>query len=172
MHSLHSRIIMITRVIVILIYVNYRTVTCERNHTIGKVYIDDVTNTYLDIEQQLWTLFASKSNQSELVLSIHRKHLHFFQNSFSIERRRTESHKSNFEKLFGWEAQSLNSEIDFVKNFGLHDSFDDISEYDTVQMAESYIRYSTIMANIYNRTMDTNLFDHIKQVLCKFCLRF
>lgn len=111
----------------------------------------------------MWTLIGT-SNQSDLVVNIHTEHLDFFRNSFSIERRRTESYKANFEKLFGWEVQSLNSELDFVKNFELHDSLDDISADDTIQMAKTYVGYATIMTHIHNRTVESNVFEQIKQV--------
>lgn len=160
--------LLITRLIVILVGVNYQKITCNSSHTVGSVFIDDITNTYINIEEKLWALIGS-SNQSDLVLNIHREHLNFFRNSFSIDRRRTESFKANFEKMFGWEVQSLNSEIEFVKNFGLQDSLDDISD-DSVQMAKTYVGYDTIMANIYNRTVALNVFEQIKQVSMFFKL--
>lgn len=147
----------------ILISVNYRTVMCERNHTDGSVFIDDIANTYINIEEKLWTLIGT-SNQSDLVLNIHTEHLNFFRNSFSIERRRTESYKANMEKVFGWEVQSLNSELEFVKNFELHDTLDEISADDTIQMAKTYVGYTTVMTNVYNRTVNGNVFEQIKQV--------
>lgn len=163
MYTFHPQIVMMLITYATVICVNYRKVMCDRNHTVGSVYIDDITNTYINIEEKLWTLIGT-SNQSDLVLNIHTEHLDFFQTSFSIERKRTESYKANFEKLFGWEVQSLNSEIDFVKNFELHDSIDEITADDTIQMAKTYVGYSTIMTNIYNRTVETNVFEQIKQV--------
>ncbi len=148
---------LISHIILILICANYRKVTCELDHPIGSVFIDDIINTYINIDERLWFLIGS-SNQSDIVLDIHKEHLNFFRNSFSIERRRAESYKTNFEKLFGWEVLSLNSEIDFVKNFELHESFDDFSAVETVQMAKTFVGYETIMTNIYNRTVETKFF--------------
>ncbi|KAG4078060.1 hypothetical protein HA402_002111 [Bradysia odoriphaga] len=156
--------LLITHVILFLICVNYRKVTCDGNHTVASVYVDDITSTYIDIEEKLWFLIGLK-NQSDLVLNIHREHLIFFQNSFSLDRPRTESYKANIEKHFGWEVQGLNSEIYFVKNFGLHESIDEISADDTVQMATTYVGYSNLMATIYNRTVETNLFGQIDKML-------
>lgn len=166
MYSFHLLSIMrlITGIIVISICVNHRKVTCERNVTVGSVYIDDITNLYINIEEKLWMLIGS-SNQSDLVLNIHTEHLNFFRNSFSIERRRTESYRSDFEKIYGWEVQSLNSELDFVKNFELKDSLDEIIADDSTQMARTYVGYSTIMTSIYNRTVEENVFEKLKQVM-------
>lgn len=165
MHSFDPQIVMklITRTFVILICVNYRTVLCEKNYTVGSVYIDDITNKYINIEEKLWALIGS-SNQSDIILSIHQEHLNFFRTSFSIERRKTEGYRTSFVRLFGWEVQGLNSEIDFVKSFELHDSIEDITMDDSVQLAKTYVGYSTMMTNIYNRTVETNVFDHIRQV--------
>lgn len=153
----------IDRVIIILICVNCRNIMCEKNDAVGSVYIEDITNSYLNIEQKLWTLIGS-SNQSDLVLNIHTEHLNFFQNSFSIERRRTESYKSHFEKLFGWQVVGVNSEMEFVKNFQLHNSIDEILVDESVQMANSYINYGTIIELVYNHTVERNVFEQIKQV--------
>lgn len=153
----------IVHVILIVICFDSRVVTCEKNYENGSAYVDNIINTYNNLEEKLWFLIGS-SNQSDLMLKVHKEHLDFFRNSFSIERRRSENYKNNFETLFGWEVLSLSSEIDFVKNFQLHDSFDELSADETVQMARSYIGYTKTLTTIYNRTVRTNLFEQIYQV--------
>lgn len=160
--------LLIIHVILIVICANYRKVMCERNNTVASVYIDDITSTYIDIEEKLWFIIGLK-NQSDVVLNIHKEHFTFFQNSFSIDRPRTESYKANIEKLFGWEVQRLNSEINFVKNFGLHESIDEISDDDTVEMAKTYVGYTNLMTIIYNRTVEANFFEQIRKVLMLSC---
>lgn len=157
------RMFSIRNVIFILICMTYRNVTCEIDHSAESVYVDDITRAYIDIEENLWSLIGS-SNRSDLVLNIHKDHLLFFRNSFSIYRRRTEKYNSMLWKLFGVEGQYLVSEFNFVKNFLLFESLDDISVNDTVQMAESYELYWTTMNHIYQRVEETNFFEEMKQV--------
>lgn len=158
---------MIASVIIILICVNCGNILCEKNDSVGSVYIDAITSSYFDIEEKLWILIGS-SNQSNLVLNIHTEHLQFFQSSFSLERRRTENYKTNYEKLFGWEILGVESEMMFVKSFQLHDSIDEISVDDTIQMANSYVDYGRMIQKVHDVAVETNVFEQIKQVCQKY----
>lgn len=153
---------MLIHLIVILVLVDWPSIMSE-NQLIGSAYIDAISNEYLAVEETLWNQFENV-NQSDLVLKIHTEHLTYFRNSFSIERKRTENFKENFETFFGWEVLGLNSEVEFVRNFELRDAIEDISMDDTIQMAKSYVEYTGIIEKLYNATVDQDVFKQIKQV--------
>lgn len=155
--------LLIRSALLIVIGICCGEITCRKSQNKESVYIDEMIEAYNNIEERLWSLVGS-SNQSDLVLTVHKEHLNFFRKAFTIDRRRAESYKADLEKRYGWEVQSLNWEIDFVRNFELHETIDDISDDSTVQMAKTYVEYSTMLSHIYNCTVEMNLFEQIKQV--------